>query len=316
VQSGKEFSSLFHRVFDALICFLNSFKDDICCDKKILSEVVHFIDILINQFPIYTPSNFQMKIDDLVDSSLCMEFKTNYCLVKNIHVAQAFLKFIHEKESFFLVKMEQSILSTARLEHCRMPDFNEFLTVYQKLFKKCPQEFQIQTMERLFKHAGSMRTFYFLLENVLSLGTRFSILDHKNRYILLLKNFIGKVKPFFLAHAIKPEDICFDVFLKITSKILNACQDFKNEDSVHVSSICHWSIDLVQEMIMTPDIDSYKKDFLLKKMTEFISSCSHDSIKLTTRKLYEINQFSIENQPKSEFFYQLTKVTSTALAVR
>lgn len=316
VKSGEEFSGLFHLVFDAFIHFLNYSNDNIVYNKKILSEIVNFIDILINQFSIYIQSDFQTKINELVDSSLCMEFKTNYCLVKNIHVAQSFLKFIHEKESFLLVKMEQSILSNPRLEHCRMPDFNEFLAVYNHLFKKCPEEFQIQTMERLFKHSGNMRTFYFLLENVLSIGTRFSSGDHKTRYILILKNFIGKVKPLFLVHAIKSEDICFDVFLKIASKILHACQDFKNEDSVHVTSICHWSIDLVQKMIMVPDINSYKRDFLLKKMSEFVSSCSRDSIKLTTLKLYEINQFSIENQTKSEFFYQLTKVTSTALAVR
>lgn len=261
-------------IFTSLIHFVSTFKDEIHQDRVLLEQIVAFVDVLVEEHSQYLPRDFQSVIYNLVDASLEMEFRTRYTIARNVHVALYFVKYIHEKKEHLIIKIEKGILSTIPLEHGRMPDFNELVFSYQVLFQKCDCEFQIQTLERIFRLSEQSRTFYFFLEGVIGAAAHLP-LENTEKYILNLKKILERAQRLLLLGELNPRKPFFRAVCGIVQRLFVTCTRLKSDVSQEIYSLRQLVVDLASKIVLLPKIAPTEKEDISNSLAKFMEQGGH-----------------------------------------
>lgn len=303
-------------IFQNLISFINTFKSNIHTENGIFKETTDFVIDLVKHYPFYLQCDSQATINELVISCLDPNCDDRTHLTKNMDIADKLKEIVEEKEPFILVKMEQILRSKSRLEASQFEDFKKFISIYHFLFLKCPEDFQLQTLDRISKNSERITSFLFLVEKIIPYGVSYKH-QNFNQYIKILKNLVAKSTVYFKSKPVSLNGILFDFHYHIAVETFHAMihMEHKRGELLEVTHLGKWLVDLAVIIIMTPGLDKHKHDEILECLISFIKSHKDNRAILTTETLKELRQISIAHQTEKELV-DLTKITSSVLSYR
>lgn len=306
--------SHFQSIFESLVKFLKTFDPTLTREKRIFKETTSFLILIIQKYHLFLKSDHVSVIQDLIDFSIEDVFKTKYCLVRNVYIADKFVSFSKGKEPYFVKKLEQNLLSNPILEHFRMPDFNEVVSLYAELLKKCAPEFQLETMKRLLKKYPDMKGFWFFLEKSMSCG-----LSYKeplfSQYTCFLKDIAQKVLSEFRSNPIYPESIRFFWACRTLRHLFLIQTEFKKNEDVHVLAIGKLIVEISLIGLSTPKVPVKQREQMVIDLNCFIGKTELDPVKLTTKSLQDILFFA-ERHGNEPHLIELGKKAKSVLFKR
>jgi len=311
----EHLSNHFHGVFESLIKFIDLFHADIHTEKALFSEITLFIHDLVKHYEIFLQFDHQAVINETVKKALENNFRLNYCVVRNANIALALKNLVVGKEAEIIVNMEQVLLSNPALEHCRLPDFYQFMNVYQYFFTKCPDDFQLQTLERNIRKSKTSHSFLYLVQYTIVNGFKYKE-PYFSKYILMLKNLIAEARVVFKSIQANSKTLRFEINRSILSEICEILSMIEEKKiTPEVKNLSRWVFEMACDFILKFDMENDLNQDILNKMMMLMQSAKNSESKMPTDTISRIRKFSIDHQSEKNLL-NLTQLSSSLLSYR